>query len=296
MVTSSFIIGLFGFFGLLFVGYFLFLKLTIQVTEQNEAFILKFGKIEKRIQKPGLNFYPWQILPWYDVVQISKQIDFRTYKEIQVTDRFGTTVIVDLWMEFRIIDPFKTLFGVENWEDSLQGVVVHAVGSILSAKTFDEILKNRTELSNQLQKYISFETDKWGISLLGAMIQNINLLPHISKKVLNSAVANIDQTKALIEEEGRLSVASLEAETSSKIAELNGIAKSQRQLEIGKFYKTLESEPLVLQKFKKYWELSNLEPRKTVSFIGFENSKLNVADSVEMMKSFETATHTILEQ
>jgi regulator of protease activity HflC (stomatin/prohibitin superfamily) len=265
--------------------YWLFNKLTLQVREQSESVLLSFGKLEKKFTKSGLHWVPQKIFPWVNTISVSKQIDHRTYKSIQVNDRFGTTVVVDLWIEFRISEPYRALFSVENWEEVLQSVVVHSTASILCSQTVNEILKHRTELSEQLKASIALETERWGISLLGAMIQNIGLLPEISKQFFQSVAARIERTTAFIQEEGRLNVARLDASTAHRIAEMNGLARSQLPIEISNFYQSLAADPMLLKKFQEYWELINLDPRKTVTFSGFSEHPLAVVEATKAIES-----------
>lgn len=288
MVTSSIFIGM-GIVILLALSiYGLFQKLTHQVAEQTESFLLRFGKIERILKVPGLYFLPQKVLPWYELISVSKQIDYRNFKGIQVNDRNGTTIIVDLWMEFRITDTYKALFSVESWEEVLESVVIHSTASILCSQSIEEILKHRTELSEHLKQSIEAETARWGLSLHTAMIQNIGLRPEISKQFFQSVAARIERTTALIQEEGRLQVAKLEASTAYKIAELNGLSRSQLPMEIGKFYQSLSTEPQQQKKFIQYWELMNLDPKKTVTVSGFSSGPLEIIEATKAVESILT--------
>lgn len=288
MNLLSIFIGFLSFGAVVWVVNWCWSKMTLQLPEQTEAFLMSFGRFEKSFKTPGLYWVPSLLLPWTHLIKISKHIDYRTYKSIQVNDRFGTTVIIDLWLEFKISDPYRALFSVEHWEEALQSVVLHSTSSILSSQTIDEILKHRSELAERLQIAISIETERWGVQLRGAMIQNIGLLPEISKRFFQSVAAKIERTKALVEEEGRLKVASLEATTSRRIAELNGQARSQLPLEIGHFYKELLTDPNWLAQFQKFWELTNLDPRKTVTFSGFSDSPLGATEMAKAVESVMT--------
>lgn len=288
MILSNVVLGMSLFLGLAFIAYFLFKKISFQVPEQTESFLLRFGKRERTLTKPGLYWLPQKLLPWYDIVSISKQIDYRTFKGIQVNDCFGTTVVVDLWIEFRVSNAYRALFSVENWEEVLESAVIHSTASILCSQSVDEILKHRSELSERLRQSIAGETERWGITLQEAMVQNIGLLPEVSKQFFQSVAAQIDRTTALIKEEGRLNVAKLEAATAKKIAELNGLSRSQMPLEIGQFYQSLSHDPIQLKKFTEYWDLINLDPKKTITFSGFIDDSLGMVEATKAMESVLT--------
>lgn len=263
----------------------LFIFVTHQVGEQTEAFVLKFGKVTRVLTEPGLYWLPDKLWPWVQVISVSKQTDGRLFKDIQLSDRFGTTIVVDLWVEFRISDTHRALFSVENWDEVLESVVLHSATAILSTFDIEQILKNRLELAEKIRSNISVESDRWGLSLRSVMVQNVGLLPDTSKRMFQSVAAKIERTTALVQEEGRLRVAELEAATTRKIAELNGISRSQTLIELGKFYRSLDRE--TLKKFQEYWEIQNTDPKKLVTFTGFDGHPLEMAEAV---KSVEAVT------
>jgi regulator of protease activity HflC (stomatin/prohibitin superfamily) len=279
MIAYSFYFGFIAIMTLAMILFFSFKHLTIKVNEETEVFILSFGKVKRNFTTPGLHFYPANIFPWIKTFTVSKKVDFRTYKNIHVNDHNGTTVILDLWIEFRLSDPYKSMFSVENWEEALESLAKHTTASILCTQTVPEILKHRTELADQLRQSMAEETERWGLTISGAMIQNIGLLPEISKQFFNTVAARIEKTKAYIEEEGRLRVAHLEAETQQKVAKLNGLAKTQLPTAISEVYLNFSVDPKLLHAFQEYWELLHLDPRKTVSFNGFEQSPVKALEA-----------------
>ncbi|HEY8269601.1 MAG TPA: SPFH domain-containing protein [Pseudobdellovibrionaceae bacterium] len=274
MLDVSLALGFISSAVIIFGGYYILKSITTIVEDESETFVLNCGQVTKRLQKPGLHWVPEKIFPWIKTFSVSKQVDFRTYKGIQVNDHFGTTVIVDLWVEFKIVDPYKAIFCVENWEEVLQSLVTHTLASVLCSQTVEEILIHRTELAQSMHKVMGHQTERWGVSIQGAMIQNLGLLPETSKQFFNSVAARIEKTKALIEEEGRLQVARLDAETTYRIAELSAVAKAQMAYEIGSAYRDLARRPQLLRAFQDYWEVVQTDPRKTITFSGFENSRV----------------------
>jgi regulator of protease activity HflC (stomatin/prohibitin superfamily) len=285
MHTTSILI---GFLCVLFfagLAHLVFSVITVKLDDESETFILSMGKVKKILVEPGLHFVPQKILPWVQIINISKQIDFRTFKNIQVSDHYGTTVNIDLWIEFKISNPYKAFFSVENWEEVLKSLILSNVAAILSTQTVSSIIKQRNELADQLRESVSSETERWGLTVSSAMIQNVGLLTETSKKLFNTVAAKIERTKALIEEEGRLKVAKLDADTYHKVAELNGLAKAQHSIAIGTAYSKLSSDPRLLRAFQDYWSMLHLDPRKTVTFSGLKTSSIDAVESTAAIES-----------
>lgn len=257
-----------------FLGVFLlvwiFSLLTVQVEDEASTLVLKFGSLKKTLKKPGLHFIPSRILPWVSVIDVSLQRDFRNYYDIHINDKNGTTVIVDLWLEFRIKNPEKALFEVEEWEQALKSLVVHSATSILCSKDFLEILTSRNQVSDLIFKDIATEMGRWGIEVNSVLLKNVGLLPDVSRQMLQSVGAKLERAKALIEEKGRLRIERLDSKTDEDVARLNAQAKGQYPLYVGRAYSELMKKPPVFAAYCELYKLGRMNPRKTVFFEGFK--------------------------
>ena len=251
----------------------------LEVDDEETLLITQFGKLVASLSRPGLHIFPARVLPWVRTVRVSQRRDFRHFQDVHVNDSRGTTVIVDLWLEFRIADPAKAMFQVSDWDKSLQGLVVHAATAILGNRDFRQILCDRNELGKLLQQDICVETERWGLKVELVFIRNVSLLPDVSRQIFESVAARLERTKADIEEIGRLEVAKIEAQTSAQVAGLVGEAKGQYPAAIGKAFERLKKVPQVFTAYNKLYELSLIRPRRTVAFRGFDNGELKAADA-----------------
>ncbi|MFZ4715633.1 MAG: SPFH domain-containing protein [Bacteriovoracaceae bacterium] len=250
-------------------------SIFISVDNETEALIISFGKLVNKIEDPGLHFCP-HILPWIKVINVSKKIDHRHYTNLQVNDVRGTTLVLDLWLEFEIKDTEKVLFQVEDWEESLRSLTINLASSYLSGFDFNTIHTERLKLSNAIKLELDEKVKEWGISINVLFIRKISLTSEIAHQMFNAVAAKLERVKANIEEEGRLKVAMLEAGTLRKIAELTAHAKGQHPKEIGKAYAKLSENPKILEAYVELYELSQVRPHRTTSFHGFDGiSNLN---------------------
>ena len=123
----------------------------VGVEDEHVALVTSFGKLVAKYEKPGLVFHPTKWLPWVKVEQVSLARDFRVIHDLRLNDARGTTVVADLWVELRIVDPEKALFAVEDWDKATQNLVLHAAMTILGSRDFQEILDDRSELGANFQ-------------------------------------------------------------------------------------------------------------------------------------------------
>jgi regulator of protease activity HflC (stomatin/prohibitin superfamily) len=262
---------------------FVLRAVTVEVEDEEAVLVTSFGKLVHTYTQPGLHLYPAKLMPWVGRTRVSLRRDFRHFRNVHVNDAKGTTVIVDLWVEFRVADPAKAIFAVTEWDSALQNLVSHAATSILGSRDFREILCDRTELGELLQKDIADDTANWGIEIEFVFIRNVSLLPEVSRQIFETIGARLERAKAHIEEEGRLSVAQLEADTAMRVAELVADAKGQYPGAVGRALHDVKKRRKVFDAYNELHELSMLRPHRTVTFRGFERGELRAADAAMMV-------------
>lgn len=264
-----------------FVAAWIGRAITVVVEDGEAVLVTRFGRLDATLTRPGLHVMPARALPWVALRRVSLRRDFRNIDGVHVNDVRGTTVRVDLWLEFRIEDPVRAAFHVADWDRSLQNLVSHAATSILGDREFRQILCDRTELGALLQADISVETERWGVRIERLFIRNVSLLPEVSRQIFDTIAARLDRAKAAIDESGRLAVAQLEAETSVEVAALVGEAKAQYPAAVGRAFAAMRAHPGAFEAYNALYELSMLRPHRTVAFRGFDG-ELRAVDATMM--------------
>ena len=258
-----------------------FRAMTIEVEDEEVVLVTHHGKLVRTLPKPGLHVYPAKLLPWVELRRVSLARDFREIARIHVNDASGTSVVIDLWLEFRIVDAEKASFAVDDWEQALANVVSHSALSILGNRDFQQILTDRRELGELVREDISAETQRWGVSVDLVLLKNVSLLPELSRQVFETVAARLERAKADVEEDGRLRVALLEAQTSARVAELVAQAKGQYPEAVGRALGDLKRIPQVYDAYNELYDLSMLKPHRTTAFVGFDG--LRAEDAAMML-------------
>jgi regulator of protease activity HflC (stomatin/prohibitin superfamily) len=251
--------------------YLLLRAFTVQVEDEEAVLVTRFGRLDATYRKPGLQVVTDRMLPWVGVRRVSLRRDYRHLKNVHVNDVRGTTLVVDLWFEFRITDPAKALFSVADWEESLHNLVIHAASSVLAHREFREILHDRSELGARVQADVAADTARWGVEVDLVFVRNVSLLPEVARRLFDAVAARLERAKAAIDERGRIAVAELEARTDVRIAELIADAKGQYPLAVGRALAALKSDPALYTAYNELYELSVIRPHRTVAFRGFGN-------------------------
>jgi regulator of protease activity HflC (stomatin/prohibitin superfamily) len=260
----------------------------VAVEDEHVALVTRFGKLVAKYDKPGLVWHPDKWLPWVKVQQVSLARDFRVIHDLRLNDARGTTVVADLWVELRIVDPEKALFAVEDWDKATQNLVLHAAMTILGSRDFQEILDDRSDLGAKLQRDVSAETERWGVKVDQVFVRHVALLPEVSRQVFGTVAARLERARAVLVEQGRLDVAQLEAETARRVAQLVAEAKSQYPLAVGRALARLKKNPLVFAAYNALYELAQVRGARTVTFRGFE--KVRPIDAAMLPTNTETVS------
>lgn len=262
-----------------------FRAVTLSVEDEEAVVVTRFGKLDAVYQRPGLVTRLDKSMPWVKVQRVSLRRDFRTFSDVRVNDASGTSISVDLWLEFRIVDPKRALFGVEDWDRSLQQLVCNAATAILGTRTFRDILHDKSEIGRRLQSDIQSETERWGIAVEFLFLRNVSLLPEVARQLFTSVAARINRARANVEELGRVRVAKLQAETEEQVAALIADAKGQYPAAIGRALERLKDNPAVYRAYVELHELSLLRPHRTLTFRGFPG--LSAADAAMLAPPLE---------
>jgi regulator of protease activity HflC (stomatin/prohibitin superfamily) len=247
--------------------------LLVEVPEGQVALITRHGRLEATRSTPGAFLLPSRVLPWVKVETMSLARDFRLFSNVHVNDARGTTLIIDLWVEIRVVDAAKARFDVDDWDQAVQGLVTHAVTSTLGTREFQQILHDRSELGQLVQREVNEEAGRWGVSVERTFIRNIALMPEVERHLVGAVAARLERAKAEVEEHGRTAVAMLEATTSRDIAQLVARARSEYSLAVGRALHALKNRPKVLAAYTQLYEWSLLQGQRVVAFRGFGDER-----------------------
>ena len=275
----QFFLGLVGTLLAFGLGKLLFQQLVVQVEDEHQVLVTEFGKLTRILKEPGAHFLWARLNPQCRTYPVSLQRDFRTYSDLHINDQNGTTVLVDLWVEFRIAQPERALFGVENWEETLASGVSHAAMSVLSSLEFKEILAGSVALSERILGELSESGPNWGLVIENIQIRDVGLLPEVSKQLFASVGARLERAKALIEERGRIAISELDAKTAKEVARLKGEARAQYPLELSRVFETMAKSPRVLAAYRQLHRFGRTQPSKTIYFDGFKEGELRAVDA-----------------
>jgi len=188
----------------------------VNIVPQAENWLVeRFGKYAATL-KPGLNL----INPIFS--KISQRIDIRE----QVLDlppqgiisEDNAAVKVDGVVFYKILDPYKAYYGIENLKWAISNLALTSLRSIMGRMTLDQSLSSRDKINTDLLHILDSATDSWGTKITRVEIKDI-----VPPEELQRAMSL--QMKA--ERERRATVLEAEAQKESQEKKAQGFKLAQ---------------------------------------------------------------------
>lgn len=141
------------------------LKGSIKFVPQNRAWIIeRFGKYQST-KEAGLNF----ILPFIDRVASDRSLKEQA---VDVPSQSAITkdnisLIVDGVLYFRVLDPYKATYGVDDYIFAVTQLAQTTMRSELGKMELDKTFEERDLLNTNIVAAINSASDPWGIQEIG---------------------------------------------------------------------------------------------------------------------------------
>lgn len=187
------------------------------IAQYEKAVILRLGCIRKGgAAGPGLFTY----LPCVDEIHV---VDMRTIsfdvppQEILTKD--SVTVTVDAVVYFRIQDAVSSVCNVDNVKTATRLLAQTTLRNMLGTKSLSEILADREEISNSMQRTLDEATDPWGVLVERVEVKDVRLPQNLQRAMAAEAEAHRDAKAKVIAAEGELNASKALKEAADVISE-----------------------------------------------------------------------------
>lgn len=212
----------------------------ISIVPQGHCRIIeRFGKPVK-VQRSGLVFR----IPILD--QVKKvpvkwgQLTHKGEYLIELTEQFLDTtprecftrdnakVLADCILRWRIIDPIKAVYEVDNLMSSLINGALNAMRAEIGGLDLDVVLSARQALTERIVAELSTTTIRWGVQIISVEIKELKTDDTTSRAMLQQMEAERRSRAIASEAEGEAKaiVARAEAERNANILKAEGVSQA----------------------------------------------------------------------
>ena len=226
----------------------IFIIKGIQKVPDGRARVVERLGRRHKILKPGLGF----IVPFLD--QVKKDglniFTFRDGVNVNLVEKGGNIVMsetrldpppkemiakdnsevnVDIIGFFRITEPAKTVYDVDNVYESLQSLMETTLRQEVGKLDSDTLIASRDILSEKLRNNVTEAAISWGIQVTRIEIESIEFAGPIQEKLAEARREELIRRAQVIEAQAKrdMEVLVAEGEKASRVLKAEGIRESQ---------------------------------------------------------------------
>jgi len=262
MATETIVLTVF----VVFVVVYILHKAIVIVRPHERGVVEKMGRYSRTLGS-GLNF----ILPWLEnarLVDMRETLIDVPAQEVITKDNVG--VGVDAVIYFQVVDPFKVIYNVAQFEMAAVKLAQTNLRNIMGDLTLDNALVSREKINLTLRQILDDATDKWGVRITRVEIQKIDPPADITEAMGRQMKAERTKRAAILEAEGKRKYDILRAEGEAKaMTTLAEAEKTKRQ-------KIAEGEAQAIQRV--YDAIHTGKPTKDLLAIKYLEALEKVAD------------------
>ncbi|MBP0493397.1 SPFH domain-containing protein [Pararoseomonas indoligenes] len=182
----------------------------IRTVPQGEVWTVeRFGRFTRLLQ-PGLNF----IVPYVDGVgrRMNVQEVVLDIPEQSVITRDNATVSVDGIVYYRVMEPAKAAYQVQNLQAALTAISMTNIRAVIGEMDLDQTLSSRERINSALLTILDGATDPWGVKVARVEIRKIEPPENLIRAMNLQMTAERERRATLLKAEGAKSALVLEAE------------------------------------------------------------------------------------
>jgi regulator of protease activity HflC (stomatin/prohibitin superfamily) len=174
---------------------FLLLSASVRIVNEYErGVIFRLGRVIGA-KGPGLFF----IIPIVDrMVKVSLRTVTMDIPPQDVITRDNVTVKVNAVTYFNVVDPVRSVIAIEDFKLGTSQVAQTTLRSILGQVDLDELLINRDEINQRLQRIIDDLTNPWGVKVTLVEVKDVELPDTMRRAMASQAEAERDRRAKVI--------------------------------------------------------------------------------------------------
>jgi len=168
------------------------------VREYDRGVIFRLGRLVGA-KGPGLII----LIPIIDkMVKVSLRVVTLDIPSQDIITKDNVSVKVNAVLYFRVVDPQKAIVEVEDYLFATGQLAQTTLRSILGQVELDELLANRDEINDKMQKIVDEQTDAWGIKVSLVELKHVDLPTEMQRAMAKQAEAERDRRAKIIHAEG----------------------------------------------------------------------------------------------
>lgn len=172
---------------------------AIQLAAQWErAVVFRLGRY-RNVKGPGV----FLIIPLIDQLRM---IDTRVLAvdipKQQVITRDNVPVSINGVLFFRVTRPEEAVIEVQDYRFAISQYAQTSLRDVIGQMTLDQLLTEREEIARSIEVNVTEDTKRWGLSVTGLRIQDIDMPEELKKMMSRQASAEREKRANITKAEG----------------------------------------------------------------------------------------------
>src|SRR6266513_1237129 len=195
------------------------------VAQYEKGLVMRLGRYRATADS-GLTF----LVPVIeDMVKVDMRERVINVEPQKVITKDNVSVTVDAVIYYRIIDPVKATFEVQNFGYAATTLAQTNLRNLIGDKSLDETLTARDTINSNLRNVLDEATNTWGVKVTRVEVQKIDPPADITEAMSRQMKAERDKRANIMEAEGVKQSPILQAEgvRQSEILRAEGDAQAR---------------------------------------------------------------------
>ena len=195
------------------------------VKQYERGLILRLGRY-RSVVSSGLTI----IVPFVDdMIRVDMRERVINVEPQKVITKDNVTVEVDAVVYYKVIDPAKSQFEIQNFNYACTTLAQTNLRNLVGDRTLDETLVARDMINTNLRIVLDEATNPWGVKVTRVEVQKIDPPRDITEAMSRQMKAERDKRAAILEAEGVKQSQILQAEgiKQSEILKAEGDAQAR---------------------------------------------------------------------
>jgi regulator of protease activity HflC (stomatin/prohibitin superfamily) len=195
------------------------------VAQYEKGLVLRLGRYRSTVDS-GLTFLVPAI---EDMIKVDMRERVINVEPQKVITKDNVSVTVDAVIYYRISDPVKATFEVQNFAYAATTLAQTNLRNLIGDKSLDETLTARDLINANLRNVLDEATNTWGVKVTRVEVQKIDPPADITEAMSRQMKAERDKRANILEAEGVKQAAILQAEgvKQSEILKAEGDAQAR---------------------------------------------------------------------
>ncbi|MCI0704386.1 MAG: slipin family protein [Planctomycetia bacterium] len=196
----------------------------ITIFQYERGLLYREGRLE-RVLEPGR--YEFRRAEPVEVAKVSlrEMSHIVSGQALLTSDRIE--VRITLVAQYRVTDPRLALQGVENYIEQLHQELQLALRDVVAARTMDQLLEGRAEISAELLRLSADPAKRYGVELTRVGLRDVILPREVQRVLMLEVEADRTGRADLVKARHEVAAARARANTAKLLAETPEVARMQ---------------------------------------------------------------------